>query len=162
MAKITIHRHRNTSLSKMPQPYARSATDRNFSENASSRKPSITLILFIQLPLRGALFSIVGNRANRVNGSASAMANPSIPIVGARIEPLVPTSTRRKPIMGPVHEKLTRVSVKAIRKILNRPVVFSALESTALLHEEGRVSSNPPRKLRPKSTSNRKKKYKKC
>ena len=157
MAKITIHRHRNTSRSSMPHPYARSATERNFSENASSRKPSITLMLFIQFPLLGALFSIVGKRAKSVKGSASAMAKPSMPIVGARMEPLVPTSTSRKPMMGPVHEKLTSVSVNAIRNMLSRPVVFSAFESTALLHDEGSVSSKPPRKLSPKSTSSRKK-----
>ena len=101
---------------------------------------------------------MVGKRANNVNGRAKATAKPSIPMMGAMIEPLVPTSTKRKPMIGPVHEKLTSVRVKAIRKMLSRPVVFSALESTALLHEEGKVNSKPPRKLSPKSTNRRKKK----
>ena len=40
-------------------------------------------------------------------------------------------------MMGPVHEKLTSASVKAMRKMLNRPVVFEALVSIALPHEVG-------------------------
>ena len=60
------------------------------------------------------------------------MAKPNIPIVGARAEPPeVLTSTKRKPIIGPVHEKLTNDNVKAIKNMLNKPVVFSALLSTA-------------------------------
>ena len=61
-------------------------------------------------------------------------------------------------MMGPVHEKLTSVSVKAMRKMLSSPVVLLAFESTLLVHEEGSVSSNHPKKLRAKTTSSRKKK----
>ena len=64
------------------------------------------------------------------------MAKPNIPTVGARILPDVDTSTNRKPIIGPVQEKETKARVKAIRKMLNKPVVDSALLSTALLHEK--------------------------
>ena len=74
------------------------------------------------------------------------MANPSIPMAGATILSEVDTSTSKKPIIGPVQEKETSDSVKAIRKILNKPLVCSALLSTALLHFEGRVSSNAPKK----------------
>ena len=59
-------------------------------------------------------------------------------------------------MMGPVQEKLTSERVKAMRKMLNRPVVFSALLSTAAPHDEGSVISKPPKKLAAKTTSMRK------
>ena len=85
------------------------------------------------------------------------MAKPSMPMVGARAEPPeVDTSTSRKPMMGPVHENETSESVKAMRKMLSRPVVFSALLSTAAPHDSGSVISNPPKKLAANTTSMRK------
>ena len=104
------------------------------------------------------VFSQAGNMANKVNGKASAMAKPNMPMVGARMLPDVETSTRRKPMIGPVQEKDTKASVKAIRKMLKRPVVASALLSTALLHDEGKVISNAPKKLAANTSSNRQKK----
>ena len=96
--------------------------------------------------------------AKRVKGKAKAMAKPNIPIVGARILPDVDTSTNRKPIIGPVQEKETKARVKAIRKMLNKPVVDSALLSTALLHEEGNVISKAPKKLAANTSNIRQKK----
>ena len=61
-------------------------------------------------------------------------------------------------MMGPVHEKLTSESVKAIRKMLMRPVVCSALLSTALLHLDGNVISNAPKKEAANTTKRRQKK----
>ena len=49
-------------------------------------------------------------------------------------------------MIGPVQEKETSDRVNAIRKMLSNPVVCSALLSTALLHLEGRVISNAPKK----------------
>ena len=49
-------------------------------------------------------------------------------------------------MIGPVHENDTNAKVKAIKKMLNKPVVASALLSTALLHFEGSVISNAPKK----------------
>ena len=92
-----------------------------------------------------------------MNGKAKAMAKPNIPIAGAITLPVVETCTSRKPIIGPVQEKDTRDNVNAIKKILNRPLVASALLSTALLHLEGKVSSNAPKKEAAKTTSIRKK-----
>ena len=60
--------------------------------------------------------------------------------------------------MGPVQEKLTKLSVKAIRKMLRIPVVVSDFLSTALVNLLGRVISNPPRKLAPNTSNIRKKK----
>ena len=91
-------------------------------------------------------FSQDGNMANSVNGNANARAKPNMPIAGATTLPVVETSTNKKPMIGPVHENETKDRVNAIRKILNKPLVCSALLSTALLHFEGRVSSNAPKK----------------
>src|SRR5699024_8529381 len=81
----------------------------------------------------------------------------NIPIAGATTLPVVDTCTSKKPIIGPVQEKDTSESVNAIKKILNNPVVDSALLSTALLHFEGKVISNAPKNDAAKTTSIRKK-----
>jgi hypothetical protein len=93
-----------------------------------------------------------------VNGSANANAKPNIPIAGANNEPPVDTSTSKKPIIGPVHEKDTNDKVNAIRNILSTPVVLPALLFTLFVHEEGSVSSNPPRNDAPKRSNNKKNK----
>ena len=122
-------------------------------------KPSTTFTVFIQPPDFGMDLSQLGNIANRVNGKAKAMAKPSMPMVGANQPPSpVATSTNKKPMIGPVQEKLTNVRVNAIKKIPSKPPVFSALESTALLHEEGRVNSNAPKNEAANTTKSRKKK----
>ena len=108
---------------------------------------------FIQPPDFGIDFSQDGNRANNVNGNAKAIAKPSIPIAGATTLPVVDTCTSKKPIIGPVQEKDTSESVNAIRKILSKPLVASALLSTALLHLEGSVSSKAPKKEAANTTS---------
>ena len=46
-------------------------------------------------------FNQDGNMANRVNGNASAMAKPNIPMAGAITLPVVETSTNKKPMIGP-------------------------------------------------------------
>ena len=111
---------------------------------------------FIQFPLLGIDFNHEGNIANRVKGKAKAMAKPNMPMAGPMMLPDVETSTNRKPIIGPVHEKETKVKVKAIRKMLSKPVVCSALLSTALLHDEGKVISNAPKNEAANTTSIRK------
>ncbi len=50
-------------------------------------------------------------------------------------------------MMGPVHEKLTRVRVNAMKNMLSRPVVLSAVASILLAHFEGSFMSNAPKKL---------------
>ena len=69
-----------------------------------------------------------------------------MPIAGAITLPVVDTCTNKNPIIGPVQEKDTSDRVNAIKKILIRPPVASALLSTALLHFEGSVISNAPKK----------------
>ena len=113
---------------------------------------------FIQLPDLGTDLSHDGKMAKRVNGKARARAKPNIPTAGAMMLPDVPASTSRNPIIGPVHEKLTKTKVNAMRKMLSSPEVEDAFLSTALFQEDGRVISKPPRKEAPKTMSIRKKK----
>ena len=120
--------------------------------------PKVTLMVFIHPPDFGAFFSHVGNMAKSVKGNARARANPNIPMAGPMILPLVVSSTSRKPMMGPVQEKLTNERVKAMRKIERSPLVLLALLSTLFVHEEGKVSSNQPKKLSANTTSSRQKK----
>ena len=94
--------------------------------------------------------------ANREKGIANATANPVIPIAGAVILPDAAASTSRVPIMGPVQEKDTNVRVNAIKNILNNPDVESALLSSFVVHDAGRVSSNAPKKETANNTSNAK------
>ena len=90
-------------------------------------------MMFIHPPDLGMDFSQDGNRANSVKGNAKAMAKPSMPMAGATTLPVVETCTSRNPIMGPVQEKDTSDKVNAIRKMLSKPLVASALLSTACL-----------------------------
>ena len=85
------------------------------------------------------------------------MANPNIPIAGATTLPVVDTCTSKNPIIGPVQEKDTKDRVKAIRKILNRPVVDSALLSTAFPHFDGSLISKAPKNEAAKTTNIKKK-----
>ena len=120
-------------------------------------KPKVTFIIFIQLPDLGACFNHVGKSANNVNGKARATAKPNMPTAGPMKLPEVLTSTSKKPIIGPVHEKETSARVNAIRNILNSPLVDEALLSTLLVHEDGKVISNHPKNERAKTTRSKKK-----
>ncbi len=114
-------------------------------------------MVFIQEPERGADFSHEGNMAKRVKGKAKAKAKPNIPTAGPMRLPEVAKSTNKNPIIGPVQEKLTKESVKAIKKMEINPVVLEALLSTALPHFSGRRISNHPKKLTAKITNNKQK-----
>ena len=73
------------------------------------------------------------------------------------LQSLGETCTSRNQIMGPVQEKDTSDKVNAIRKMLSKPLVASALLSTAVLHLEGNVISNAPKKEAANTTSIRQK-----
>ncbi len=100
---------------------------------------------------------MVGNMAKMVKGRASASAKPNIPMAGETKLLVAAASTSSVPMMGPVHEKDTSTSVKAMKKRESRPVVESTFSSILLVHLEGSVSSNPPRKEMANTTSRRKK-----
>ena len=102
-------------------------------------------------------FGVGTSNAKNVNGKANATAKPNIPTVGPIIF-VVAISTNKNPMIGPVQEKETKDKVNAIRNMLNKPVVLLALLSTALLHDDGRVISNPPKKDAPNTTNIKKKK----
>ena len=114
--------------------------------------------MFIHEPDFGACFNQAGNRANKVNGRASANANPNMPNAGASQLPLVVVSTSSSPIIGAVHENDTSTNVKAIRKMLNSPLVSVALVSTLFAQLSGSLISNHPKKDRAKTTSSRNRK----
>ena len=61
-------------------------------------------------------------------------------------------------MIGPVQENDTNERVNAIKKMLNKPLVCSALLSTALLHFDGRVISNAPKKEAANTTNIKKNK----
>ena len=133
-----------------------SATERNLSESASSKNASTTLNDVIQSPDFGALLSQCGNIANSEKGNAKATAKPNMPSVGANSD-LPAASTNSVPIIGPVQEKETMTSVKAINKILRNPPVERALLSNAVDQESGSVISNKPKNESANTTSKRKK-----
>ena len=95
--------------------------------------------------------------AKSVKGRARASENPNIPMAGEIKLDVAAASTSRVPMIGPVQEKDTRASVNAMKKMLRYPVVESTFESILLLHDAGRVISNPPMKEIAKSTRRRKK-----
>ena len=85
----------------------------------------------------------MGTMQTKVKGNASARAKPNIPIAGAAMLLVVLTCTKRKPIIGPVQEKLTNERVKAMRKIDINPLVLLALLSTELAHFFGKFYLEP-------------------
>lgn len=98
-----------------------------------------------------------GNSANSANGMARASEKPSMPIAGPNLSPLVAASTRSVPMIGPVQENDTRVSVNAMKKMPMRPVVLSARASIRLMNFEGSLMSNAPKNDTANTTSSRKK-----
>ena len=156
-AKQAIQIAMKSQRGRIFHPYARSATLRNLSERANSRNANTTLKDVIQSPDFGALLSHCGNIAKSEKGSASAMAKPNIPKVGAkRLCPAASTSS--VPIIGPVQENETMTNVKAMSRILRNPPVERALLSSAVDHESGNVISKRPKNESAKTTNSRKKK----
>ncbi len=154
--KQTIHIAIKSHLGNMPHPYAMSATERNLSESANSRKARTTLKEVIQSPDLGACLSHCGNIAKSENGRANAIEKPNMPIAGAkRLRPAA--STNSVPIIGPVQEKETITSVNAISRILRKPPVLLALLSNAVDQLSGSVISKSPKNERAKITKIRKK-----
>ena len=112
-------------------------------------------MVVIHEPDFGADFSHEGNMAKRVNGKARAKANANMPTAGANQLPVVVVCTSSMPMIGPVQENDTNTNVKAIRKMLTRPLVCDAFVSTLFAQLSGNLISNHPKKLQAKTTSNR-------
>src|SRR5210317_2513339 len=149
---MATHIARNNSRSNQCACHPKSAVERNFSPKANSRNPSVTLTVFNQPHEEGSEFNQPVKASKRAKGMAKANENPNIPIAGPSNDPFDPASTSRVPIIGPVHEKLTKLKVKAIKKIPSIPHLFEA--SSALFTQlEGKVISKAPKKLAAKTTN---------
>jgi hypothetical protein len=109
---------------------------------ANSKNPRNTFTVFNHPPDFGKEFIQPGNNANKVKGKESASENPNIPTNGA-IPPMDADSTKRVPTIGPVHEKETNASAKAMKKIPIKPPLFD--EESALFNQEfGNIISKAP------------------
>ena len=104
----------------------------------------------------GIFFNTDGNMAKSEKGNANATAKPNIPMAGAKSD-LPAASTSKVPMIGPVQEKETTTRVKAMSKMLRKPVVLLDLLLSAVDHELGKVISNAPKKEAANSTNMRKK-----
>ena len=132
----------NISLFRSPQCSTKSALDRNLNAKPNSRKPNIILNVFIHLPDLGKDFSILGKRANKVNGRANAIPNPNIPIdnwIAPPWDEMEPTN--KDPRIGPVHEKETRTSVSDMKNTPIKPPIVLDFESIEFIQEDGIVNS---------------------
>jgi len=87
--------------------------------------------------------------AKRVKGKAKAIEKASIPSIGFTISPPA-DATSMLPTKGPVQENDTTIRVRAIKNMPNNPP-FSDLASILVTKLLGSVSSNIPRKDRPKA-----------
>ena len=116
------HSPTNNSRLSTPQSPIRSALDKNLSARANSKNPKTTFNCVIQPPDLGRRSKLLGNRANKTNGKASATPNPSIPIESC-IAPwvLVNEPAKSDPNIGPVQENETTAKVKAIKKTPTTP-----------------------------------------
>lgn len=121
---------RKGSIFRKPQWLTRSALLRNLKASATSANPSTTFTVFSQPPDLGRELIQPGKAANKPKGRARASPKPAIPDVSCHAPPSeVSAPARSEPKMGPVHEKETRASVIAIKKIPSTPPMPSALEA---------------------------------
>ncbi len=151
MKAMATQMARNNSRSNQCACHTKSAVDKNFKANANSKNPRVTFTVFNQPPDEGKEFNHPGKAAKRVNGMAKARENPNIPTAGPSSEPFDPASTSNVPIIGPVQEKLTKLKVKAMKKMPSIPPLLDA--SSALFTQlDGRVISKAPKKLAAKMT----------
>ena len=100
---------------------------------------------------------MLGKMAKRLKGMESANAKPNIPTAGPTAVPIEAACTKSVPMIGPVQEKETSTNVKDMKKMLNTPVVESALLSNLLVHEAGKTNSKAPRKETANNTNSKKK-----
>ncbi len=117
--------------------------------------PNTTFTELSQPPLLGILLSSEGKRAKMVKGSAKARLKASMVIMGVQNSPWV-LFISTVPTIGPVQLKLTSTRVRA-RKNTPASPFLSLLRSALLVHLEGMVISNAPKKLAAKTMNTRKK-----
>src|SRR5690554_2935015 len=142
---------RKTSRSNQWACNTKSALDRNLKANANSRNPKNTFTVLSHPPDFGREFIQPGKAANKPKGNAKANEKPNIPTNGA-IPPREAASTNKVPIIGPVQEKETMASARAIKKMPMMPP-RSACLSTLFAQEFGSMISKAPKNERPKINS---------
>ena len=126
-----------------PHCFTRSAFERNLMAIATSKNPRTTFTEFSQPPDFGNECNQLGKMANTVNGNASANPKPASPAVNGH-DPCEAVPANKEPRMGPVQEKETMASVKAIKKM---PAVPSPERALALFAKpDGKVISKYPKK----------------
>ena len=136
----------NNSLGNSPQLCTISAFDKNFNANASSINPNETFTLCNHPPDFGSLLKTLGKNDIKPKGNANAVPKPSIPAVSCVAPPsAVRDPTNSEPKIGPVHEKETKASVNAIKKI-PRYEDFAEASSDLEDQEVGSRNSNKPKK----------------
>src|SRR5262249_6768184 len=154
---MATHRARTRSYVKYSGGvgHRSSAVRKNFKAAASSRKPIVTLIMFIQSPLLGSFLSRLGNRARTKNGEANAVANASAPRASSRVLKLpdaaIPLNPPRN---GATQVKLTIVNETAMNTVPMYPP-FPARSVVTLASELGSVISNSPNRLSARTTNRR-------
>ena len=141
--KMAIQMAKKISLSSKCNCKTKSALDKNLNANANSKNPRETLTVFSQPPDFGSEFNQAGNNAKSINGKAIADEKPSIPTIGA-IPPFEAASTKSDPTIGPVQEKDTNTSVKAIKNTPMNPPL-SDFASTVFTKFDGNTISNAPK-----------------
>ena len=117
-------------------------------------KPSTTFTELSHPPLLGRFLSSEGKSAKRVKGSANAAEKASMVTTGSHTSPEVDLMST-EPTIGPVHEKETSTSVRAMKKSPARPP-RSALRSLLFTSQLGMVISNAPKNEAAKTMNTRK------
>ena len=84
-----------------------------------------------------------GKIANKVNGIAKAKEKPNIPMIGFKKAPWE-AAIKMDPASGPVQEKETNTSVKAIKNTPMNPPL-SDFASTVFTKFDGNTISNAPK-----------------
>src|SRR5689334_8597215 len=144
-----------TSRLNNPHCLTRSALERNFMAIAISKKPNTTFTEFSHPPDFGSDCNQFGKIANTVNGSARAKPKPARPAVKGH-EPCAAVPASKDPRIGPVHEKETIASVKAMKNI---PITSRPDRALVLLaRPPGKRISKYPKNEMAKTTKMTKKK----
>ena len=139
---INAHIDTKTSRFNIPQWETKSAFDKNFKAKASSIKPITIFVVLSQVPDLGISFKLFGNKENKPKGKAKAIPKPSIPNDNCAAPPSdVSDPANKEPNIGPVQEKETIDSVKAMKNKPITPFHFEDAESEKLDHLLGKVSS---------------------
>src|SRR5690606_1893354 len=121
MPKITTEIAMASGREISPHPQMRSALDRNFNAAASSTNPRTTFPVFIHEPDFGRRFSVLGNRAKKMNGSENVALKTTIPATGYA-HSLLAVAASSPPTNGAVHEKETSVSVSPMNNTPRYPL----------------------------------------